>query len=363
MAQSGAERENSEAFSSLQLDGPTRHWANLVLERCGFPDMRATFDTTNVVSNAATPVSRQARHAGLQRLRSTLVTGTLLVATQDIPLAEFLLSSSFAKWRPLSAEMHFKIPYIVERIGPIDVSGCLRLFDKCFEFLLKSFEMLVSGEPQEALRVNCALAGMYMGPMLFGKSFRSVWRCALAAMKRCGLYEHSYLRMQLAVMGAYTGDCDEHRQWLLESGSQNMDLADILLFVRKDMRSDIDATQVSLLRGCNVSLVDCLYGPRPMTTLKLLVDYVCGCMRSTEHLTNGTLALMVLTWLASTPKLAIKLSATRNFADEHAGFLERLKKVNRVQVMEKKRFWAMVDKVENGPLRNQLECLWQTSAS
>jgi len=343
------------------LDQSSRYWAQFVLERCERPDLA---NALGLVEGTCTPAraSRQARHVGLQRCRSTLVTGTLLLATKESSVIDFLLSSDFANWRPLCVDMQFKLPYIAERIGPVELNGCLRLFEQCFEFLMKSFEPLVAGSSADILRVNSALAGMYVGPILYGEAFRNVWQCAVAAMKRCGLFEHLYLRMQLAVMGAYAGDCEEHRRWLLEPENRNMEIADILLFVRKDVCVEIGAIQIELLRGRRVSLIDCLYPPRPMTTLKMLLDYVCSCMRSTEHLTNPTLALMVLTWLTAAPKLTNQLLATRDYSEEHVGFLERLKKVNRVQVMEKRRFWTMVDELEEGLLRSQLKHLWQSSA-
>jgi hypothetical protein len=84
-------------------------------------------------------------------------------------------------------------------------------------------------------------------------------------------------------------------------------------------------------------------------------------MRDTRHLESPALSLMLLYWLRDLQRDLRELPAPLVTAADRQGILERLSKVERIQIMEKRRFWAMVDGLEPSPLRNELTALWNGS--
>jgi hypothetical protein len=269
-----------------------------------------------------------------------------------------VLSRDFAQLRPLSAGTHFKARHLLQHSPPPDARGCHGLFERCFSALARLSERLEQLEDADALKVHGALAGMHLGPILFGQAFAEDWSQAFAAAERCGLLERTYLHMHLCIMGSYAGQWRAHCNWLEDSAHRELDLGDMYLFVRRDALPDIAELQVRHVRGQPVRVLECLYATRPWSTLSLLVDYVAACMREPGHLESPGLTLMELGWLGQLRRQTSELASTPSREGDRRGLHARLEKIERIQVMEKRRFWQMVDGPLPPALRARLLALW-----
>ncbi len=130
--------------------------------------------------------------------------------------------------------------------------------------------------------------------------------------------------------------------------------------MRRDFASEIGSLHVRQLSGSPVSATECLYATRPWSTLGWLLDYVAACLREPGFLESPGLTLMLLGWLRDVRTHAAALAAARE-ADRRS-LQTRLLKIERIQIMEKRRFWDMVDGDLSPDLRRCLLSLWTPSA-
>lgn len=304
--------------------------------------------------------TRQAVHARLQRLHSTVTAGALLLATREQAFQEFLLSADFAQLRPMCAGTQLKVRHLLRQL-PVDPDGALRLFERCFAELSRLVGRFSTLDTELALRLNGIIVGMLLAPMLLGSASAQTWSAALVQARQSGLLEHPYLRLQLLLMGSFAGEWRPHGEWLMEPGNRQVEMADVYLFVRRDFGPDLFALQARQARGELFPARSSLYPARPCSTLNLLLDYACGCMRDARHLESPALSLMMLYWLRDLQRDLQELPGSLVTPADQRGILERLSKVERIQIMEKRRFWSMVDALEPSPLRNELTALWNGS--
>jgi hypothetical protein len=330
-----------------------------VLHRARSPELAALLNQVARSPCAATSsTTRQALHARLQRMQSTITAGSLILATRSELFADFLLSSDFALLRPISAGTHVKLRHLIHDLPPIEPSGCRFLFEHCFSALARLSQRLVHLPDADVLRIDGALAGMHLGPVLFGPQFIEQWSHAFATMQRLGLLEHPYLHMQLNIMGSYVGEWRAHCEWLASPAHRELDAGRMYLFVRRDFSPEIAELHARLVRGDPVSARACLYSPRPWSTLNLLVDYIAGCLREPGHLESPGLTLMDLSWLEELDGQVARLADTPAREGDWRGLKARLAKIDRIQVMEKRRFWEMVEGPLPLELRMRLLALW-----
>ena len=294
--------------------------------------------------------TRQALHARLQRMQTTITAGALLLATREDAFQDFVMSKDFALLRPISAGTHLKVGHLIEQL-PLDPVGAQRLFERCFSELLRLARPFAALTRDEALRVNGLIVGMMIAPVLLGPACADQWSTAMAQARAAGLFENPYIQMQMLLMGSFVGNWREHSEWLLDPSKRPVEMADIYLFVRRDSLPEIFDLQVRQIRGEIFPGRECLYSPRPCSTLNLLLDYACGCMRDTGHLDSPGLALMLLHWLKDLRKELQGLSPAIVSPLDRRSIEERLAKVERIQIMEKRRFWNMVDQLSPSALR------------
>jgi hypothetical protein len=271
-----------------------------------------------------------------------------------------VLSADFALLRPMSAGTHLKVRHLLRQLT-VEPECALKLFERCFAELLKLVGRFPTLQSEPALRLNGIITGMFLAPVLLGAESVQVWSAALAQARQEGLLEHPYLRLQLLLMGSFAGEWRAHGDWLMEPENRQVEMADVYLFVRRDFGPDIFALQARQARGEIFAARNSLYPARPCSTLNLLLDYACGCMRDTRHLESPALSLMMLYWLRDVQRELRELPPALVTAADQRGILERLSKVERIQIMEKRRFWSMVDALEPSPLRNELTALWNSS--
>jgi len=333
-----------------------------ILRRAKAPDLAELVQAV-AVREIQAPVSttRQAMHARLQRMHTTITAGAVILATRESTFADFVLSKDFALLRPMSAGTHLKVRHLLKQL-PFDPEGASKLFQRCFSELRALAESFAQLSYEEALRVNGLIVGMMVAPLLLGPACLDQWLAAMAVARQSGLLENAYIQMQLLLIGSFVGDWREHSGWLLDSRMRAVEMADIYLFVRRDFLPEIFELQVRQVRGEVLPARECLYTPRPCSTLNLLLDYACGCMRDTGHLDSPGLALMLLHWLKDLRQDLEALPPSLVSPADRRGISDRLAKFERIQVMEKRRFWRMVDELAPSALQAELIELWSASA-
>jgi hypothetical protein len=164
--------------------------------------------------------------------------------------------------------------------------------------------------------------------------------------------------MQLALMGSWAGDDSEHSRWLLDPRSRDFELADIYCFVRRDISPHVFERCAQNIRGDHVEPSLCLMPARPVSTLTHAVSYALTCLRDRMHLRGAAQALMLLNWLEDVALRIEHLSADPILADDIAATRRRLRRFERVQHMEKARFWKVHDSLPEGALKERLRALW-----
>ena len=123
--------------------------------------------------------TRQAVHARLQRLHSTVTASALLLATREQGFQEFLLSADFAQLRPMSAGTHLKLRHLLRQL-PVEPDGALRLFERCFAELLKLGGRFSTLDTDAALRLNGVIVGT-IGDSTASMAVSGVQLCRLTA--------------------------------------------------------------------------------------------------------------------------------------------------------------------------------------
>src|SRR5687767_13137667 len=99
-----------------------------VAQRCGF-DSQAYLLERVAAGSPAAESSRQARHAHLNRARSTVAAGALLLAASEPDLRAFVSSRDFAWLRPFSADVQFKWRTLTALLGSVTRERAERLFE------------------------------------------------------------------------------------------------------------------------------------------------------------------------------------------------------------------------------------------
>jgi hypothetical protein len=330
-----------------------------VLTRAHAPQLAELIETVaRGETTAGTPTTRQALHARLQRMQSTIAGGAILLASNSSDFTDFVLSRDFALLRPMSAATHMKVRYLSQALPEVNRDGCRRMFDRCFAALTRLCRRLDQIDDGEVLCVHGALAGMFMGPFLFGSEFLEQWTHAHERARTLGLLEHPYVRMQLTLMGSFVGHWQEHCEWLQKPENRDLDIGDMYLFVRRDCLPVLTQLQVSHIRGHVVPSQSCLYSRRPWSTLSLLLDYVAGRLREPGQMESPGLMLMALGWLQLVHQHMATLSDDPACDGNRRSLDSRLSKIERIQVMEKRRFWQMLEGPLPQDLKAQIAALW-----
>ena len=213
---------------------------------------------------------------------------------------------------------------------------------------------------EEVLLVHSALCLLFAGPLLYGKSFHPEWSELWRRARRWRLLDNPHLRMQLALMGSYVGDCRAHVAWLMDERARSHEITDTLCFTRRDVSPSLRDATARHIRGGRLPLGAALFEAAPASSVRHLVDYVRTCMRSPHHLESEGLTLMLLTWVDETSNLLCRLGErSLAFEEDIKSLALALRKLEHVQVMEKSRFWRLLDRTRAGPGRERLQALWR----
>lgn len=303
-------------------------------------------------------VSRQASHNRLTRIRSTAVMATVALSGEEKRFADAILSPDFAFLRPLSAEVHTKMAYFSYLFNLKDTSKYISLCDRAFVLFNTLTKELHKSDLRKTLQMQCIFHAVFYVFVPFGQSTTELWQVLFHYAKRSGALNNPYIRMWISLVGSYIGDCHAHLEWLLDEDNLPIEIGDVYCMVRKDTNDHLFKTQARLVRGEIFDSSECLYPKKPISTLCHLADYVLFCIRTPIHFYNESLILMVLIWIQHLRE-QIEILKHKNISKEEIGSLRnRLQKIERVQVMEKKRFFDVFDKLPSGPVKKKMEELW-----
>jgi hypothetical protein len=348
-----------------------------VSRRCGIPSHSDLIEATTAreglelapfggshKSDAVPPnaggakVSRQARHAQFSRARSTMIAGSLLLAATEDEVLEFVLSGDYTWLRPYTADTQFKWPLLTPLLLTASRARCERLFERGMHAFFDLTSRLHQLDQVDVLRVYNTVALMYMGPLLHRHDFIEPWTALWDEATHRGLLNNPHLRIRLGVLGSWAGTDEAQIEGVFDESLRDAGLADAYCFVRNDTRDDVYASQAALIRGERVDPTSCLVPTHRSTTIRLLIDYVRASFRDSQHLRTAGQVLYLLTGLTYAEEHALRLKREGLIGSELDAVMVRLKGFGSVQLMEKRRFWQLCDRLPQGVTRDRLIQLW-----
>lgn len=303
-------------------------------------------------------VSRQARHAQFARARSTMIAGALLLAATEDEVLEFVLSGDYTWLRPYTADTQFKWPLLTPLLLTASRARCERLFERGMHAFFDLTSRLHLLEQVDVLRVYNTVALMYMGPLLHRHDFIEPWTELWDEAAHRGLLQNPHLRIRLGVLGSWAGTDEAQIEGVFDETLRDAGLADAYCFVRNDTRDDVYATSAALIRGEYVDPTSCLVPTHRSTTIRALIDYVRASFRDSQHLRTAGQVLYLLTGLTYAEEHALKLQREGLIGSELDAVMVRLKGFGSVQLMEKRRFWQLCDRLPQGITKDRLIELW-----
>lgn len=344
-----------------RMSSQGRALAAHVAQQCGVPAQAALIE--EVVSNAPrtsrdTNTSRQARHAQLARARSTVAAGALILAAENPDVRAFVLSRDYPWLRPFNAEMQFKWPSFARMLPQVTEERAQTLFEAGQRELMDLAPRVATLDQLDLLRVHSAILCAFVGPLIHRTKFADAWRSLYEEAAQRGLLENPQLRIRLSALGGWVGHDAGQIESVFDSKLRDTGLADAYCFVRTDTREDVYVNTAALIRGDHVDPAHCLLPGRPGSTLRQAVDYIRASLRDAEHMRSPGQALYLLAGLSEIERHARELVGSGLLGVDSARVLERLRGVGSLQLMEKRRFWALCDGLPEGRLKERLQALW-----
>lgn len=334
-----------------------------ISRRCGISSHRELMeavasDPEAVSAGSASKVSRQARHAQFARARSTMAAGALVLATTDHVVQQFVLSADYTWLRPFTADTQFKWPLLAPLLLDASRARCERLFEKGTQLFFDLAKRRHTLGQVDLLRVHNAMLCLYMGPVLHGRAFVEPWTELWDEASDRGLLENPHFRVRLGTLGSWTGTDEAQIEAVFDGALRQAGLADGYCFVRTDTRDEVYATCAAMVRGDDVDPTSCLVPTHRSTTIRSLIDYVRASFRDSQHLRTAGQLMYLLTGLTYVEEHARALQRQGLIGDELDAVLARLKGFGNVQLMEKRRFWQLCDRLPSGEIKERLIALW-----
>ena len=303
-------------------------------------------------------VSRQARHAQFARARSTMIAGSLLLSATDDSVRDFVLSADYTWLRPYTADSQFKWPLLTPLLLSANRARCERMFALGMSAFFDLMSRVRQLEQVDVLRVHNALLLMHIGPLLHRNVFIEPWTELWDEAGHRGLLDIAHLRIRLGVLGSWAGTDEAQIEGVFDEKLRDAGLADAYCFVRNDTRDDVYASSAALIRGDYVDPTSCLVPTHRSTTIRMLIDYVRASFRDSQHLRTAGQVLYLLTGLTYAEEHALRLQREGLIGSELETVMVRLKGFGNVQLMEKRRFWQLCDRLPQGPAKQRLIELW-----
>jgi hypothetical protein len=148
----------------------------------------------------------------------------------------------------------------------------------------------------------------------------------------------------------------------MDLNNRPYEMADVLGFVRRDLSASVLRADVEHIRGTTRNSAT-IPAPRPASILNQLSGYVRTCMRDAHHFQNEGQALMVLSWAEALAGHLFKRGAPSPIDDDMMRLASGLESIERVQRIEKSRFFRLWERLPGGPMRERLNILWSQSYS
>ncbi len=316
-------------------------------------DLLAASLSGSVPSDGA---SRQARHAQLTRARSTVAAGALALAAHEPDVMSFVLSREFVWLRGFTMDMQFKWPLLK---FALDATACMRMFEAGTALFFDLTSRLHTLDQADLLRVHSAVLCMYPAALMHPRKVVEAWTDNWDEAEHRDLLRFPQVRIRLGALGGWIGTDEAQLEGVFDSGLQDAGLCDAYCFVRTDTRADVYENTAALIRGDRVDPRACLLPMRPSTTLRAAIDYVRASFRDSEHLRTPGQVVYLLMGLWYIENHARQLRAEGVIKHELDDLLDRLRGFGELQVMEKKRFWRLCDRLPEGSnSRRRLLELW-----
>jgi len=333
-----------------------------ISRRCGISShqelMEAAADqqATNVA--APSKVSRQARHAQFARARSTMAAGAMVLAASDEVVQDFVLSADYTWLRPFTADTQFKWPLLAPLLLDATQARCERMFERGAQTFYDLGPRRHTLGQVDLLRVHSAMMCMYSGAIIHGRAFVEPWTELWDESTHRGLLVNPHFRVRLGTLGSWAGTDEAHIEGVFDSALRQAGLSDAYCFVRSDTRDDVYATCAAMVRGDAIDPTSCLVSTHRSTTIRALIDYVRAAFRDSQHLRTAGQVLYLLTGLTYAEEHARELQRQGLIGDDLESVMVRLKGFGNVQLMEKRRFWQLYDRLPSGETKERLIALW-----
>jgi hypothetical protein len=305
--------------------------------------------------------SRQALHARLQRAMASAAASVVMAAPLDPDVEAFQRSEGFARLHALGAETHHKATSLVELVRFDEPARYEGLFERTRGPVVDLARRVRELGLTDLLRLQSMLPAAFYGPIFFGEHFAPHWLSLRDELQRENLLDNPWMRLQVALMSMWCQRPDDHVRWLLDTSVRDVELADSYTFVRTDTLDDLYERCGELTRGDRPEPTRCLFPPRPLSTLSRMIDYVLGCMRDPMHFRNEGMVLMPLVWIDDIHTHLGELESSGALGADLTALRTRLSRFESVQVMEKARFFEVVDRTADPTVRETLLRYWHRS--
>jgi hypothetical protein len=293
------------------------------------------------------------------RAFATALPCAVLLATEDESFAELVLTPQFGDLHPYNPECWTKLEHLLRNGHVGNEAGWSKLWDRAADLWI-SEGLRIPHIPTERLGIFNSLISISGAlAVIHGEAYRARWRALWTKACESGAVNHPYLKINLAILGSHVGEGDAHMEYLLSREHNQLELADLLLFVRTDRSPELPELFARLVRNQPGELVDYLLPSRPAASLNRLFRFIRTTMRRKANFSSPSLVFATLGWAGAGIDLARELARDGVISERDRAVLERsLQAAEQVQVMEKNRFWDIVEQLPAGPLRKQVEKLW-----
>jgi len=315
--------------------------------------LRSAFDQEDSVPPSAG--SRQGQHARMHRLLVGALSACSVVALEEAAVRRLFQYPDFAALRPNSADTHVRFGELMRQRGGAKLDLHATWLDQSAELMLRAPHVRTLDTPQLAV-LHATLIPLFSCVILGGPAMREAWRELWRAAERTGALQSAGLRAHLAGMGSFAGEGTASFEVARHPSWSRADFCSALLLARRDAAPGLQETIAANLRGEELEPSACLYPGHPTSTVVSLARYVRGLMRQPQHFHAAGLILTLLRWIG---EITIYVDQQRGDGSRDGErLLAELRRIEHVQVLEKNRFWHVVENMSDPEARAQLVQLW-----
>jgi hypothetical protein len=309
--------------------------------------------------------SRQARHARYLRASYLATASALLLGGDEPELGDLAFEPDFARLRPSSASVHTRLVYLSDNFGAPSERSMGRYWDRALPRFLALCERIPTLDADGLLCFHGAVTGLLLGPVLRGRAFEPAWRELWKISQRRGILSNPYVRVWLAMMGSYVGHPGPHVEMLMDPRMRTLDLLDALYYARRDRSASLLDATTRMIRGevVHPDTTSELLAEMPRSAWLRLGDYVRACTRMRSHFNNEGLILMLLSWVEAIARTGLILARQDGTTRDVTALVGSLKRIESVQAIESSRFWRVVGRTADGPVKGALVSMWNGTSA